>query len=262
VTGAAIPILVYHEISPHPHPAFQRYTVTVRDFTRHMRWLAALGYRAIDMDALVRWRKGQGKLPKRPFVITFDDGFQGSVDHAVPVLRAYGFTAVFYLVAGRMGASSRWMIAETGLELPTISWDTARALSGGGFQCGAHSLTHPHLTQLTRAQCRAELVDGRKILESELGCPVVHLAYPFGSYDETVLDVATEAGYSTACSTRPGLSRADDDLLALHRVKVYGHDSLPSFISRVLTGTSVRQRLGSAVEPLASALRRRAGARL
>jgi peptidoglycan/xylan/chitin deacetylase (PgdA/CDA1 family) len=261
VTGAAIPILVYHEISPHPRPAFLRYTVTVRNFARQMRWLAALGYRAINMDALVRGRRGHGKLPKRPFVITFDDGFQGSVDHAVPVLRAYGFTAVFYLVAGHMGGSSRWMTAETGLELPTMSWDTARGLSDGGFQCGAHSVTHPHLTQVTPAQCRAELVDGRKILESELGCPVVHLAYPFGSYDETVLDVAMEAGYSTGCSTRPGLSRADDDFLALHRVKVYGHDSLPNFISRVLTGTSVRQRLGGAVEPLASALRRRAGAR-
>jgi peptidoglycan/xylan/chitin deacetylase (PgdA/CDA1 family) len=261
VTGAAIPILMYHEVSPRPHPAFGRYTVTAGEFARQMRWLAALGYRAIDMDALVRARNGQGGLPRRPVVITFDDGFQGSAEHAVPVLRAHGFTAVFYLVAGLMGETSRWMARDPGVELPLMSWDRARALAAEGFQCGAHSLTHPRLAGLPPGQCRAELVDGRKRLEDELGRPVAHLAYPFGSYDRAVQAATAEAGYSTACSTRPGLSGSDDDLLALHRVSVYGHDSLPDFVSRVRTGAAVRERLGRVVEALARPFRRHGGSR-
>jgi len=238
----AVPILMYHEVSPEPHPSFRRYTVTERQFARQMRWLAGLGYQAIDMDDLARARLGEGVLPRRPVVITFDDGFQGCVDHAAPVLRSHGFTAVFYLVAGMMGETSRWMLPEVGLALPLMSWDTARSLAAEGFQCGAHSVTHPRLAGLPGERCRAELADGRRRLEDELGHPVAHLAYPFGSYDAAVQSIAAEAGYVTACSTRPGLSGPGDELLALRRISVYGHDSLLDFIVRLWTGTTIRER--------------------
>ena len=261
MTGTDVPVLMYHEVSPTPHPSFQRYTVTVRQFARQMRWLAALGYQAIDMDALVRARMGQGSLPKRPVLITFDDGFQGCADHALPVLRSHNFTAVFYLVAGLMGKTSRWMLPEVGLELSLMSWETARALAAEGFQCGAHTVTHPRLAGLDRARCRAELVDARRLLEDELGRPAVHLAYPFGSYDPGVQGIAAEAGYVTACSTRAGLSGADDDLLALHRVTIYGHDSLFDFACRLRTGAAIRERLGQALGGVRRYFRRRRGSR-
>jgi peptidoglycan/xylan/chitin deacetylase (PgdA/CDA1 family) len=257
VTAPPVPILAYHDVSPRPHPAFRRYSVTVREFARQMRWLAAFGYEAIDMDTLVRARGGEGALPKRPVLITFDDGFQGCADHAVPVLRAHGFTAVFYLVTGLMGQTSRWMMPEPGLELPLMTWDTARALAADGFHCGAHTATHPRLAGLPPARCRAELVDARRRLEDELGSPVVHLAYPFGSYDGAVKALALEAGYATACSTRAGLSGVDDDLHALHRVTIYGHDSWLDFASRLRSGVAIGERVRQALGAVAQRLGRR-----
>jgi peptidoglycan/xylan/chitin deacetylase (PgdA/CDA1 family) len=258
VSGVPIPVLMYHEVSPSPHPAFRRYTVTVREFDRQMRWLAALGYQSIDMDSLARARLGQGSLPRRPVVITFDDGYQGCADHAVPVLRAHNFTAVFYLVAGLMGETSRWLMPEVGMDLALMSWDTARGLARQGFQCGAHTVTHPRLAGLDPSRCRAELVEARNRLENELGDPIVHLAYPYGSFDQTVRATAAEAGYVTASSTRAGLSAADDDLLALHRVTVYGHESLIDFASRLRSGTALRERLGQAFRRVAHPFRRQA----
>ena len=257
MTAVSVPVLMYHEIAPSPHPAFRRYTVSVREFTRQMRWLATFGYRTIDMDTLVRARRGQGSLPKRPVVITFDDGFQGCVEHAVPVLRAHRFTAVFYLVAGLMGETSRWLRSDLGMELPLMSRDTARALAAAGFQVGAHTVTHPRLAELDASRCRTELVDARRCLEDELSRPVVHLAYPYGSFDRAVQAMAADAGYVTACSTRAGLSGPDDDLLALRRVTVYGHDSLIDFASRLRTGAAIRERVGRALGGVAQRLRRR-----
>ena len=253
--AAALPVLMYHEVSLSPHPAFQRYTVTVRKFARQMRLLAALGYETIDLDTLVRARAGKGSLPRRPVIITFDDGYQGSVDHAVPVLRAHNFTACFFLVAGLMGESSRWMISELGVDLPLMSWDTARKLGGEGFQFGAHTMTHPRLTGVDSASCLTELADARKYIEQEMSRPALHLAYPFGAYDRRVQALAAEAGYVTACSTRPGLSPADDDLLALHRVSVYGHDSIFDFVSRLRTGSAVRENLNGALESVTNRFR-------
>jgi peptidoglycan/xylan/chitin deacetylase (PgdA/CDA1 family) len=247
MTSTAVPVLMYHEVCLSPHPAFQRYTVTVREFTRQMRVLAVLGYETIDLDTLVRARAGKGSLPRRPVIITFDDGYQGSVDHAVPVLRAHNFTACFFLVAGLMGKTSRWMIPDLKIDLPLMGWDTARKLGAEGFQFGAHTVTHPRLTSVDSAACRTELVDARKYIEEELSRPARHLAYPFGSYDRSVQVLAAEAGYVTACSTRPGLSPADDDLLALRRVSVYGHDSIFDFLSRLRTGSAVRENLNGAL---------------
>jgi peptidoglycan/xylan/chitin deacetylase (PgdA/CDA1 family) len=195
------------------------------------------------MDALARARTGNGALPKRPVVITFDDGYQGCVDYAVPVLRAHRFTAVFFLVAGLMGETSRWLLPELGVELSLMSWDTARTLAAEGFQMGAHTVTHPRLADLDPARCRVELVEARRRLELEVGRPTVHLAYPFGSYNRAAQAMAAEAGYVTACSTRAGLSGADDNLLALHRISIYGHDSLLDFVSRLRTGSAVREHL-------------------
>jgi peptidoglycan/xylan/chitin deacetylase (PgdA/CDA1 family) len=261
VIGAPVPVLMYHEISPTPHPAFRRYTVTPREFTRQMRWLAAFGYRAIDMDTLVRARSGQTSLPRHPVVITFDDGFQGCVDHAVPVLRAHQFTAVFYLISGLMGEASRWLRPELGMELPLMSWDTARALASDGFQCGAHTVSHPRLAGLDPSRCRAELVDARGRLEDELGRPVVHLAYPYGSFDQAVRAATAEAGYVTACSTRAGLSGPGDDLLALHRVGIYGHDSLLDFACRLGSGRALRERAKQVFGRITHRFRGRPGSR-
>ena len=241
-------ILMYHEVAATAPPAFAKYAVTPRAFTRQMAWLARTGYRSVLPDDLVAARAGRGTLPPKPVMITFDDGYQSCLVHAVPALRQHGFTAVFYLVAGLVGSTSRWLRTELGLELPLFDWHAARELERQGFACEAHSLTHPHLAQLAPAACRYELEDSRRILERELGREVRHLAYPFGSYDAGVRTLAQEAGYRTACSVRIGLSPPDDDLLALHRVPVSGHDSLLDFVCRLRTALGVREALGGVLD--------------
>jgi peptidoglycan/xylan/chitin deacetylase (PgdA/CDA1 family) len=261
VTGARVPILMYHEVTPHPEPAFARYTVTARAFARQMRWLAAFNYRPVDMDTLMRARLGLERLPHRAVVISFDDGLQGCVDHAVPVLREHGFTAVFYLVAGLMGDRTAWLRQELGIDLPIMSWDTARRLAADGFQCGAHTLTHPRLAGLEPAQVRRELAEGRQRLEDQLDGPVLHLAYPFGSFDAAVRREAEDAGYLTACSTRAGLSGPEDDLLALQRVPIYGGETLLDFAWRVRTARSLPVRVRRALRAAARRLTRSREAR-
>lgn len=250
-----VPILMYHDVSPDPEPAFRRYAVTVREFSQQMRWLAESGYEPIDLDVLLAARRGHGTLPAHPVVITFDDGLQSCADHAVPVLRDHGFTAVFFLVTDLVGATSRWMLAEIDVELPLFGWETARALAGAGFQCGAHTVTHPRLTTIDPARCHEELTGARQRLEQELGRPAAHLAYPFGDWDAAVREMAAEAGYETACSTRAGLSAPDDDPLSLRRITVYGHDGLSDFGSRVRTGVVPGKRLGRVLDDVTDRLR-------
>ena len=116
--GEPIPILMYHEISSTPHQKFLKYTVSPMNFASQMRWLAKHRYTTILPDHLLAARAGTASLPMRPVMLTFDDGFAESVKHAPPILAGYGFTAVFYLVSGLAGATSRWILPERGFELP------------------------------------------------------------------------------------------------------------------------------------------------
>src|SRR6185503_11863425 len=80
--GQRVSILSYHDVSPDPHPAFRRYSATVREFERQMRWLTRRGYAAIDLDAFLSACSGRIQLPPRSVIITFDDGFRSCVEHA------------------------------------------------------------------------------------------------------------------------------------------------------------------------------------
>ena len=250
VLKPAIPILMYHQISPGPSPAFRKYSVTVKAFAAQMQWLARAGYVPISLDALIACRSGRGTLPLRPVVITFDDGFRDCAEHAVPILKALSFTAAFYLVAGLVGKTSRWLLAEHGIEFPLMDWATARQLEAAGFHCGCHTMSHPRLADLSPSLCREELLWSRQLLEDNLGHEVTDLAYPFGSFNDSVRAIAAETGYRSACSVRIGLSAADDDPLALHRVPITGQDSLTDFICRLHTARSVREYLRIKVRAL------------
>jgi peptidoglycan/xylan/chitin deacetylase (PgdA/CDA1 family) len=247
---ATIPILMYHQVTPQRLTAFRKYAVTPKAFAAQMSWLAWAGYVPINLDVWLDYRSDRDRLPSRPVIITFDDGFQDCVEHAVPILQARGFTAIFYLVAGLVGKTSRWLQSERGIELPLMDWTAARQLEAAGFHCGSHSMSHLRLANLSPAACREELRWSRRLLEDNLGHEVRHLAYPFGSFNDRVRAMAAETGYRSACSVGVGLSPAGDDRLALHRVPVTGQDSLLDFICRLCTAHSVRELMRDKVRAL------------
>jgi peptidoglycan/xylan/chitin deacetylase (PgdA/CDA1 family) len=251
-----IPILMYHQVTPRPHPALRKYAVTPRAFGAQMKWLTLAGYVPITFDRLLAHRSGDCPLPPRPIVITFDDGFQDCVEHAVPILHARGFTAMFYLVAGLVGKTSRWLLQERGVELPLMDWSAARSLEAAGFQFGSHTMSHPRLVDLSSGDCCEELLQSRQLLEDHLGHEVRHLAYPFGSFDEKVRALVAETGDRSASSVRIGLSPQEDDVLALHRVPISGQDSLPDFICRLHTARGLGEVLYNKAQGAWQRLRR------
>jgi peptidoglycan/xylan/chitin deacetylase (PgdA/CDA1 family) len=235
---------MYHQVSPEPPPSFSDWVVSPDTFGRQMRWLAASGYTAITLDTLRSNRVDGAALPRRPVVITFDDGFRDCLHYAAEVLQRFRFTATFFLVAGLVGQPSRWLLRECGLELPLAGWSAIRELARDGFEFGTHSLTHPRLATLPEEDIRRELQQSRGIVEEALGRQVVHLAYPFGSVDDRVRRLALEAGYATACTVEVGLSLAEENRLALRRVPVMGADSFADFVCRIRTGLTVRHAFG------------------
>jgi peptidoglycan/xylan/chitin deacetylase (PgdA/CDA1 family) len=246
---------MYHQVTPQPNAAFQKYTLTPRMFAAQMRWLKLARYVPVSFARLLDARAGRAQLPARSVIITFDDGFQDCVDYAVPILQEHHFTATFYLVAGLAGARSEWLAAR-GLAFKLLDWPTARRIEAAGFTCASHTMTHPHLAAINPAERSIELRESRALLEQQLGRPVYDLAYPFGSFDADVRALAAEAGYRTACTTKIGRSRIDGDPLALDRIPVSGTESLIDFISRLYTTRTSGELRGDLAGGLKRRLRR------
>ena len=258
--SGAVPILMYHEVTPTPIERYRKYTVTPAELATQLAWLLRRGYASVSLDALHAAWNGESALPRRPVVITFDDGSRDCLEHAVPALLASGFTATFYIVAGVVGSTTRWLPAERGIELPTADWPALRAAEQAGMRCEAHSVSHPRLALLDDDRCRDELVRGRALLEDRLGRSVRHLAYPFGSQSPRTRELAREAGYVSACTTEEALATPGDDRLGLPRVPVLGTEGMREYAHRVRSARpigAVQARVQKLAHRLGAVARRR-----
>jgi peptidoglycan/xylan/chitin deacetylase (PgdA/CDA1 family) len=205
--GAVVPILIYHSIRPYvltDTKGARRWIATPQALEAELSWLRDKGYTSVSFDALEANVSRGAPLPPRPVIISFDDVWQSQYANALPLLHKYGFRATFFVWVRAVGRSHH------------MSWDEIRELDAEGMEIGCHTLTHLFLTRLRDdGQLRREIVAARNLIEAHIGHPVTSLAYPFGQYDERVVQAARDAGFTTARSTWPGIVHTKDGLLSL-----------------------------------------------
>lgn len=130
-----------------------------------------------------------------------------------------------------------------------MSGAQVRDLAGRGHEVGSHTLSHPLLPQLDDRQLMSEVLASRVLLTELLGRQVRGFCYPNGAQDRRVRKAVREAGYSYACTTRPGRNTTGVNRMALRRL-----DITPE---RVVTRSGVADEVGfrAEISLLRSALR-------
>jgi peptidoglycan/xylan/chitin deacetylase (PgdA/CDA1 family) len=159
--------------------------------------------------------------------VTFDDAFR-NVDAVLPDLLELGVAVTIFVCTGladRGGApfAVPELAGEAEERLATMTWDELREWCEHGVAVGSHTVTHPHLRELSDDELRVELVESKRRVEDELGRACRWLAYPYGEHDARVRAHARGAGYSQAFSLRTA-GRGD---YACPRVALNRRDSLP-----------------------------------
>jgi peptidoglycan/xylan/chitin deacetylase (PgdA/CDA1 family) len=162
----------------------------------HVQLLLGRGYRFLPA----------GELPLDGPVagtacLTFDDGWRNWLTVALPVLRSLDVRATFFVCPGLFGQQHPDVPGEAG-EL--IRAEDARALHDAGMELGSHTLTHPDLRTLDDAGLERELSGSKQAIEDLTGEPCRTFAYPYGLYDERVVQAAGDAGYELAFGWLPG----------------------------------------------------------
>lgn len=103
-------------------------------------------------------------------------------------------------------------------------------LAEEGMTIGAHTISHPILTQISPAEARREVAESREWLQSVVKDSVRFFAYPNGKpgrdYDETHVRIVREMGFAAAFSTSAGIASADCDLFQIPRFTPWDRSAL------------------------------------
>jgi peptidoglycan/xylan/chitin deacetylase (PgdA/CDA1 family) len=132
----------------------------------------------------------------------------------------------------------------------TMGWPELQALAEEPLvTIGAHTVSHPILTQLDDDAARAEISAGAEAIAARLGRRPEHFAYPVGqpyAAGPREFALAREAGFKTAVTTRAGVIFPDhrDHLTALPRISVNGGFQNLHYLDVLLSGapTAIKNR--------------------
>jgi glycosyltransferase involved in cell wall biosynthesis/peptidoglycan/xylan/chitin deacetylase (PgdA/CDA1 family) len=226
--ASSIPILMYHRIADSGPSALAPYRTHPRDFEQQIRWLRRRGYYSVSIDQWTDAMRTNTPMPGRPIVFTFDDGYRDFADNAWPILDRHGFSALIFLVAGKVGGVADWD-ASYGVAAPLLDWDDVRKLASEGVDFGSHTLNHRILDAISADQIREECAGSRTLLEGKLGRPIAAFSYPWGIYNEGIRRIVCDSGYRVTMAGHGRFSRLADDPFALPRLEVLGSFSLRDF---------------------------------
>lgn len=216
-----IPILMYHSISNYATSKFKQFTLPSKLFTEHMAYLHQHRYTPITVTQFIAAQSQTGaKLPERPVILTFDDGFADFYEEALPMLKRYGFAATLYVATGFVNGTSRWLQHEGEANRPMLTWDQLREISASGIECGSHSHTHPQLDTLSPAEAACEIAQSKRLLEEHLDQKVLSFAYPFGYHTANVRRQVQEAGCTSACAVKHAMSSETTNPFTLARLMI------------------------------------------
>jgi peptidoglycan/xylan/chitin deacetylase (PgdA/CDA1 family) len=182
-----------------------------------MRWLAD-HYEVVSLREFIE-KLARGASLRSTAALTFDDGYAGVFEHAVPILDRLRMRATVFIVAGAVGRSAPFAWDESA-EHRAADWTAIRRALGRGIELGAHSCNHPSLPTLTDAQLEHEIVSSRAVIHNATGTWPDCFAYPFGHWDARVRDAVRSAGYGAGLTLDFGLNGRGADRWSLRRINV------------------------------------------
>ena len=248
-------VLCYHSVrTPEESVPFSDLHVTKPTFESHCRLIADACSPISLAEVREAWR-GRRTLPPRSVLVTFDDGYRGVLDHALPILERYGIPAAVFVsvepvlderhfwfdTVCRYGGEAAVLQART---LPYDDWRTLVTSSAAAaeaceshrpltsaelirlaasplIEIGAHTLTHPTLAHASAADQRREIAGSRLALQRVLDKPVTAFAYPYGKagedYTTETVSVVADTGFDLAFTTAASFAVPEGDPLQIPR---------------------------------------------
>lgn len=216
---ASCVVLYYHSVSEAQRNAFARQMDIVAQLTT-----------PISID-----RPPQLVPGKRYCGVTFDDGFEDTIDNAVPELQKRSIPATVFVTVGFLGQSAEWWPLSTSERqrriAPAERW---RQLPADLISVGSHTVTHPYLAGLSETEAKRELCDSRVMLQDVIQRKISTFSFPYGDFNDNLVTWCRDAGYQRVFTTRPGNAFQNANEFVTGRVTVEPTDWEAEFRLKLL----------------------------
>ena len=116
---------------------------------------------------------------------SFDDGIEDDV-RLVEIMNKYGLKGTFNLNSGHLANNTSWRYMDVKDVRHLNYFDCPNLYQG--HEIAGHSYNHPHLENLDKNTLDNEIRLDKKILEHLYECKVRGMAYPYGTYNDDVIE--------------------------------------------------------------------------
>jgi len=220
---------MYHRIASVPG---DRNALPEEKFEEQMRYLEENGFHSITVDELQAHFLHGKRLPKKPVVLTFDDGYEDNFSAGLPILKKYRHVGNVFPIANWIGRENKW---ENFGKAPTRTMNESELAlwRDEGHYVGSHTMDHPFLSRCDTDLLHDELSGSKRFFENLNGKPVECLCYPYGDFDRKVMQEAEKCGYKLGLAIFYDVPLWTQDLLALPRIPIPARQPMWEFKLKV-----------------------------
>ena len=138
VKEAEVPIIMYHLITERPK-YIGKYGVTPADVEKDLIYLKEDGYTTVVMQDLIDFVERGKQLPKKPIVLTFDDGNSSDYNYLLPLLQKHDMKAVIAIIGDATDRYTKDVEKNPKAKFPNMTWHQVKALhESGHFEIQSH----------------------------------------------------------------------------------------------------------------------------
>lgn len=217
-----LPILGLHHVGPAPAHLSQsakQWYISEEKFKEILQTIQDKNYTPITAAQLAAGLQ-KGALPPDPIMLTFDDGAIDFYTVAFPILKQYNIPVTLHIMTGVGGKNY-------------VNKEQIKEMHDSGLvDIQSHTKYHAYLTRISPQERAPEIKTSKQYIEELLDKPVVALAYPFGLYNEEVIEEVKEAGYQIAFTINQGNTQQRDKPFELNRTLIVEYTNIEKLLQK------------------------------
>ncbi|MFQ5822761.1 MAG: polysaccharide deacetylase family protein [bacterium] len=223
-----VPILTYHMVQPRFDLGITH--VTPKRFEQQIKYLFDSGYKTISLNDYIDQNYDNNN---KTIIITFDDAYSSVYEYAFPILKKYNFIATIFVITSYVGNWNIWDYNFLRCKFLHCTWEQLRNLISAGWEIGSHTATHRNLKALSDSEIWHEVNNSKGLIENQIQRNINIISYPFGKYNQRILEFVKEAGYEGGCTLGQNYPENQEFPYALFRRGVYSLEPFSLFKAKL-----------------------------
>lgn len=203
---AKLPIVMYHNFSQ-KSSALNPWVIRPEAFESDLLYFKQNGYTTVTMAEVIAYVYGEGTLPQKPVVLSFDDGDCSVYKYAFPLLKKYNAKAVVSILGGVTDLYSEKN--RPSVLFPSMTWAQLSEMKASGLvEIQNHSYNlhgeggakkrGGESTDAYRERLGADLLKLQARVKQELGTTPDTFTFPYGAVSKDSNAILKDLGFKAS----------------------------------------------------------------